>query len=186
MNYYFERRDDNSFSNCSRVYDVIDAKTGDFIVAYVIGYDSQAVNFFITPLGDSVLQDKYYTSIHFISKHKIASSLYEFFNVLKFMDAKDFVDESYNKKMFVEPTKENFVFYVSEIYIKDNNVKTDCPFSTEMLRQNILIPKFMENFDIDEYQPYSYSKLVRAVCYDHCDVGLYCEIDFDKLKKYLE
>ena len=95
MNYYFERRDDNSFADCSRVYDVIDVKTGDFIVAYVIGYDSQAVNFFITPLGDSVLQDKYYTSIHFISKHEIASSLYEFFNVLKFMDAKDFVDESY-------------------------------------------------------------------------------------------
>ena len=186
MNYYFERRDDNSFSNCSRVYDVIDAKTGDFIVAYVIGYDSQAVNFFITPLGDSVLQDKYYTSICSISNHKIASSLYEFFTVLQFMDAKDFVDESYDKKIFVEPTKENFVFYISEVYIEDDNIQTYCSFSTEMLRHDVLIPKFMENFDTDEYQPYSYSKLVNAVCYDSCDVGLYCEIDFDKLKKYIE
>ena len=186
MNYYFERRDDNSFSNCSRVYDVIDAKTGDFIVAYVIGYDSQAVNFFITPLGDSVLQDKYYTSICSISNYKIASSLYEFFTVLQFMEAKDFVDESYDKKIFVEPTKENFVFYISEVYIEDDNIQTYCSFSTEMLRHDVLIPKFMENFDTDEYQPYSYSKLVNAVCYDSCDVGLYCEIDFDKLKKYLE
>ena len=186
MRYYFERRDDNSFSNCSRVYDVIDVKTGDFLVAYVIGYDSQAVNFFITPLGDSVLQDKYRTSIHFISNYKIALSLYEFFNVLQFMEAKDFVDESYNKKILAELTKENFVFYISEVYIEDDNIQTYCSFSTEMLRHDVLIPKFMENFDTDEYQPYSYSKLVNAVCYDSCDVGLYCEIDFDKLKKYLE
>ena len=186
MNYYFERRDDNSFSNCSRVYDVIDAKTGDFLVAYVIGYDSQAINFFITPLGDSVLQDKYHTSIHSISNHKIASSLYEFFNILQFMNAKDFVDESYNKKIFVEPTKENFVFYISEVYIEDDDIKTQCPFSTEMLRHNVLTPKFMENFDTDEYGPYNYFKLVDAVCDSYCDVALYCEIDFNKLKKYVE
>ena len=186
MNYYFERRDDNSFSNCSRVYDVIDVKTGDFIVAYVIGYDSQAVNFFITPLGDSVLREKYDTSICCISNYKIALSLYEFFNVLQFMEAKDFVDESYNKKILAELTKENFVFYISEVYIEDDNIQTYCSFSTEMLRHDVLIPKFMENFDTDEYQPYSYSKLVNAVCYDSCDVGLYCAIDFDKLKKYLE
>ncbi len=186
MNYYFERRDDNSFSNYSRVYDVIDAKTGDFIVAYVIGYDSQAINFFITPLGDSVLQDKYHTSIYSISNHKIASSLYEFFNVLQFMDTKDFVDENYDKKISAELTKENFVFYISEVCIEDDNIKSYCPFSTEMLRHNVLIPKFMENFDLDKYEPYDYSELVDAVCNDLCDVGLYCEIDFNKLKKYIE
>lgn len=188
MKYYFERRDDNSFSNCSRVYDVIDSETGDFLVAYVIGYDSSGTNFYITPLGGSVLQDRYDTDICFISNpnYAFALSLYEFFNILQFMEARDFVDESYNKKIVAELTKENFVFYISEVYIEDDNIQTECSFSTEMLRQNILIPKFMENFDIDEYQPYSYSKLVSAVCYDHCDVGLYCEIDFDKLKKYLE
>lgn len=188
MKYYFERRDDNSFSNCSRVYDVIDAETGKFLVAYVIGYDSSGENFFITPLGGSVLQDRYETDIDicFMSNYSLALSLYEFFNVLQFMEAKDFVDESYNKKISAELTKENFVYYISEVYIEDDNIQTECSFSTEMLRRDILIPKFMENFDIDEYQPYSYSKLVSAVYYDHCDVGLYCEIDFDKLKKYLE
>ena len=186
MNYYFERRDDNSFSNCSRVYDVIDAKTGDFVVAYVIGYDSQSMNFYITPLGDSALLDKYSISICSIPSHKIASSLYEFFDVLQFMDAKDFVDESYNKEIFAEPIKENFVFYVSEIFIEDDIIKTACPFSTKMFRHNILTPKFMENFDIDEYGPYDYSELVDAVCYDGCDMALYCEIDFNKLKKYIE
>lgn len=186
MNYYFERRDDNSFSNCSRVYDVIDAETGDFLVAYVIGYDSSGTNFFITPLGGSVLQDRYDTDICTISNYSLALSLYEFFNVLQFMEARDFVDESYNKTISAELTKENFVFYISEVYIEDDNIQTECSFSTKMLRHDILIPKFMENFDIDEYQPYSYSKLVSAVCYDQCDVGLYCEIDFEKLKKYLE
>lgn len=186
MKYYFERRDDNSFSNCSRVYDVIDAETGDFLVAYVIGYDSSGTNFFITPLGGSVLQDRYDTDICTISNYSLALSLYEFFNVLHFMEARDFVDESYNKTISAELTKENFVFYISEVYIEDDNIQTECSFSTKMLRHDILIPKFMENFDIDEYQPYSYSKLVNAVYYDHCDVGLYCEIDFEKLKKYLE
>lgn len=186
MKYYFERRDDNSFSNCSRVYDVIDVKTGDFLVAYVIGYDSSGLNFFIAPLGESVLEEKYHTSIHSISNHKIALSLHEFFSILQFMEAKDFIDKDYNKKISTELTKENFVFYISEVYIGDDNIQSCCSFSTEMLRHDILIPKFMENFDIDEYEPYSYSKLVNAVFYDSCDVGLYCEIDFEKLKKYIE
>lgn len=186
MKYYFERRDDNSFSNCSRVYDVIDAETGKFLVAYVIGYDSSAINFYITPLGGSMLFNRYDTDLYSISNYSIALSLYEFFNVLQFMEAKDFVDEDYNKEILAEPIKENFIFYISEVYIEDGNIQTECPFSTKMLSHNILIPRFMETFDTEDYEPYNYSKLVSAVCDDSCDVGLYCEIDFEKLKKYLE
>lgn len=191
MNYTFIKNDSSSFSSFSRVYEVYE-KSEKIKTVLVIGYDKNTDKYFITLLGDNLLYDKYGLTYDGMTELEYINILNSFFEFLPFTDKIDFVDDVYySKNKMSELKKENFLTYTAEIepyYMEyadafDGIYSTVDKFSNYLIDENIMIPTLMENIDTDEYESYDFDRFV-DLYYDGANISIYCEINFELLKKY--
>lgn len=191
MKYSFIISDENSFSRFSRVYEVYDTKENKQKTAFVIGYDFILGKYFITLLGCDPLLTKYNLTIDDITSAEFIEMLYEFFNdIFPFMSLEDFITDKKDTSYCPSLTKENFVVYVSDIepyYMEDTDEYEGVQSTTDrhcnfLMDIGVLIPAFLNITDNEEYAPYDFASFLYAY-YDTSEIELYCDIDYDLLKK---
>lgn len=191
MKYSFIISDENSFSRFSRVYEVYDTKENKQKTAFVIGYDFILGKYYITLLGYGLLLKKYDLTIDDITTTEFTEILYDFFNdILPFMSLEDLITDKTDTSQCPSLTKENFVVYVSDIepyYMEDTDEYEGIQSTTDhhssfLMDIGVLIPAFLNITDNEEYVPYDFASFLDAY-YDTSEIELYCDIDYDLLKK---
>ena len=192
MSYSFIKNDSTSFSSISRIYEVYNSDIPQSLrICFVIGFDRYSNKYFITLLGEQPLRNSYNLSYDSISTTEFIKILYEFFNMIEFMSPEDFTEEgSFTIENMPPLTKENFLLYATDIepyYLEDID-EYDGIYSTSdhhtnfLLDEEIVEPKWLENFTIEEYGPYGFDE---ALDYhlDGDELAVYCEIDFELLEQ---
>ena len=116
MKYSFIKNDKNSFSDLSRVYDVYYTDCPDTVItAIVIGYNSPLEKYFVTMLGENLLEGRYDLNYNSIGEATFIEILYEFFELIPLMTKDDVQNGYYNPIEMATLEKQNIILYSSEM-----------------------------------------------------------------------
>lgn len=193
MKYSFIKNDDTSFSDLSRVYDVCYMDCPDTVItALVIGYNSALEKYFITMVGENLLERNYDLDYDSIGEATFIEILYEFFELLPLMSKDDVQNGYYFQPDMVELKKENIVLYSSEMmpyYDEDLDEYTgiyseDDKHTNYLLDNNIIEPAFIEDYEKDEYVSCSSEDVLEKLNFITEGHDIYYEFDFLRLEKF--
>ena len=193
MKYSFIKNDITSFSALSRVYDVYYTECpNEIITAIVIGYNEPLEKYFITMLGENLLERYYDLNYRSIGEATFIEILYEFFELLPLMSKDDVHNGYYFQPDMVELKKQNIILYSSEMapyYDEELDEYTgiyseDDQHTNYLLDNYIIEPIFIEDYENDEYIACSSEDVLEKLAFLTAGHDMYYEFDFDRLKKF--
>ena len=168
MSYRFERNDEHSWSDYSRVYFCYKSEDQNNPTSvFVIGYDKQLKKYYITPAGASLQTDlaEQGLQLECLSHEEHKNMMIEFFDNLSLYDPSDFI--SCDIPDIVPLVKENILFYSSSVFYED-------------YEYDITMSMYG-----DDWNDFISNEIMYPVCFDPCekeDLISYCDtenLDFD-------